>query len=264
MGKWIYLCMVCFLSGSLRGQIEHVYDFNSLSAGNLNGQDEWVTILQTTGTADLLVDIAGNSVVSPDGTQAVFYTAGGPGWGRTATRKATSNFDFDFTQGGVIELEIEMFRNWWGMFFGAGFDADGDGYIAPGLDTEPNDGGILLAISSYNATTNNKVILPDGDEVIFNINNEDWARYKMILDFTANGGEGVVALFYKPGTTGEWIAVTEVQGVNMGMTPGSGDKQDYEVWEEYFFTHREQPAFLIISLSVSLKIQGSFNSLILL
>jgi hypothetical protein len=215
--------------------IEFPYDFNDLETGNLNGQDDWQTIVQTSGTADMFVDYAAGSVVAPDGSLAVFYNASGAGFGRTATRKATSNFNFDFTNGGVIEIEVEMHRNYWGMFFGAGFDADGDGHIAPGLTSEPYDGGFYINISSQNPA-NNKVVLPDGNSVVFTASNEGWAAYKMVLDFTANDGEGAVALFYKPGATGDdWIAISEVQGVNLGMTPGSGDKRDYMVWDGIFF-----------------------------
>jgi hypothetical protein len=226
----------CWIGISSMAQvIEHTYDFNDLEIGDLDGQDDWHTILQTSGTADLFVDIAAGNVTAPDGSQAVFYNASGAGYGRTATRKATSNFDFDFTSGGIIEIEVEMHRNWWGMFFGAGFDADGDGHIAPGLISEEYDGGVFINISSQNPD-NNKIVLPDGNSVVFTADNEEWATYKMVLDFTANSGEGAAALFYKPGASGDdWLAISEVQGVNMGMTPGSGDKRDYMVWDGIFF-----------------------------
>ncbi len=236
MKKLLPLVFMLLLSSVMQAQvIEYPYDFNDLDIGNLNGQDDWKTILQTSGTADLFVDIIAGNVTAPDGSQAVFYNASGAGFGRTATRKATPNFDFDFTNGGIIEIEVEMHRNWWGMFFGAGFDEDGDGHIAPGLTSEPNDGGIYFNIASNNPD-NNRITLPDGDQVVFTADNEGWAAYKMVLDFTANGGEGAVAMFYKPGATGdEWTAISEVQGVNMGMTPGSGDKRDYGVWDGIFF-----------------------------
>ena len=215
--------------------IEYPYDFNSLDLGDLDGQDDWNTILHTTGPSDLFVEFAAGSVTTPDGTKGVFYNASGAGYGRTATRKATDNFDFDFTNGGIIEIEVEMHRNYWGMFFGAGYDADGDGHIAPGLTSEPFDGGIHFNIAAANPA-NNKVVLPDGTGVVFTAENEGWCTYKMVLDFTANGGEGAVALFYKPGATGDdWTAINEVQGLNMGMTPGSGDKRDYAVWDGIFF-----------------------------
>ena len=230
---YIFFSAVC-VSLVLNAQVEHVYDFNSLNTGDLDGQDDWHTILHTTGPSDFFVDYATGSVVSHDGTPAVFYNSSGAGYGRTATRKATSNFDFDLTQADLIELEIDMHRNWWGMFFGAGFDADGDGHIAPGLSSEPDDGGIYINIAAQNPA-NNKIVLPDGNSITYTAENGGWCRYKLVLDFTANDGQGAVALFYDPGITGEWIAISQVQGVNMGLTPGSGDKQDRTVWDGIFF-----------------------------
>lgn len=218
---------------SANAQNEYEYDFNSLSIGDLDGQDNWVTILHTTGPADLFVDYAAGNVTSPDGTLAVFYNASGAGYGRTATRKATANFNFDFTQADIVEMEIDMHQNWWGMFLGAGFDADADGHIAPGLATEPDDGGIFFNISGIEG--NDKITLPSGETIEFTADNSDWCRYKMVLDFTANNGEGAVALSFDPGITGEWIAIPEVQGLNMGLTPGSGDLQDRAVWDGIFF-----------------------------
>jgi len=201
---------------------------------NLNGQDDWATILHTSGSADIFIDILAGSVVSPDGSLAAYYNASGPGFGRTATRKSTANFNYDLTSGDIIELEFEMHRNYWGMFWGAGFDADGDGHIAPGLSTEEFDGGIELHISGANPD-NNKVILPNGDAVIFTADNSGWCNYRLVLDFTANDQEGSVALFYDPGVTGVWEPISEVQGLNMGLTPGSGDKRDRSVWDGLFF-----------------------------
>ena len=233
--KMLLPLIFLFLSGFTYAQvIENPYNFNDLEMANLDGQDDWHTILHNTGTYDFIVDFTAGGLVSPDGSLAAFYDGGGPGFGRTATRKATSNFDFDFTQGGIVELEFDMHRSYWGVFFGAGFDADGDGHIAPGLPTELNDGGIYVNAASQDPAKN-KLVLPNGQSHIFSIDNADWCRYKMILDFTANDGEGAVALFFKPGAVGdEWIPVNEIQGVNMGMAPGSGNKQDYEVWDGIF------------------------------
>ncbi len=214
-------------------QIEHVYDFNNLEPAALNGQDDWVTIQQTTGSGDFYVDYSAGDVVSPDGTLAIFYSDGGPGVGHTATRKASSNFDFDFTEPGTVELEIEMHGSWWGNFFGVGFDADGDNHIAPGLDSEPDDGGIQVNFSNHDPS-NNHISLPNGESVIFTATLGGWTRYKMILNFETNDGEGSVALFYDNGVTGDWVAVSEVQGVNMGLTPGSGDKRDRTTWDGIF------------------------------
>lgn len=213
---------------------EVAYNFNALSEGDLDGQDDWNTILNIAGPHDLFVAYTAGGVASPDGSLAVYYTGSGGGYGRNGTRKASSNFNFNLTESDIIELEIDMHRNYWGMYFGVGFDADGDGYIVPGLDSEPNDGGIYLQLAGNNPESNNKMVLPDGNSVIYTADNGGWCRYKMVLDFTAFDGQGAVALSYDPGITGEWISIAEVQGINMGLTIGSGDKRDRTVWDGLF------------------------------
>lgn len=233
--KTLYtIFLIAFVTFAVRAQIEHEFDFNSLNTGDLDGQDNWETILHTTGPSDFKIDYAAGSVVHPDGSLFVYYNESGAGYGRSATRKATPNFNFDFTSADMIEFEIDMHRNYWTMWYGVGFDADGDGHIAPGLSSEPDDGGIRINIAAQNPD-NNKLILPNGDVIIFTANNAGWCRYKMVLDFSANDGAGAIALSYDPGITGEWVAISEIQGVNMGLTPGSGDKLDRSVWDGIFF-----------------------------
>lgn len=233
MKHFTFLILLAAFSLCLNAQIEHTYDFNSLAIGGLDGQDGWHTILTTTGPSDLNVDYAVGSVVHPDASLFVYYNASGSGYGRCGTRKASANFDFDFSAGNVIEFECDMHRNYWSMRYGVGFDADGDGHIAIGLPTEVNEGGIYVQISQQ-SPANNKVVLPGGSSVVFANTNAGWVRYKMVLDFAANSGQGAVALFSKPGLTGTWQAIPEVQGVNIGLTAGSGDKLDRLAWDGIF------------------------------
>lgn len=230
------LLTIGFLLAAFMGmaQVVSTYDFNSLAAGGLNNQDGWKTIVHTAASSgDFEVGYASGNVVSPDGSQAIFYPHGGAGVGRTATRKSSSNFEFDFAEG-LVEVEVDMNKNWWGVFFGVGFDADNDGYIAPGLPTEPNDGGIMIFTKSA-APAGNRVILPSGTEISFTASTDGWTRYKMVMDFTANGGVGTLALFYKIGAVGEWLPASEIQGLSMELTPGSGTKTDNTVWDGIFF-----------------------------
>ncbi len=225
-----------FLLAALTGmtQVVSTYDFNSLSAGGLNNIDGWKTIAHSAASSpDFEVGYASGTVVSPDGSQAAFYPHGGPNVGRTATRKSSANFEFGFADG-VVEVEVDMHKNWWGVFFGVGFDADNDGHIAPGLATEPNDGGIYIYMRDA-APAGNKLVLPSGTEISFTANTEGWTRYKMVMDFTANGGVGTIALFYKVDAIGEWLPASQIQGASMELTPGSGTKTDNKVWDGIFF-----------------------------
>lgn len=229
----IMLLLLAFISNA---QVEYLYDFNSLTEGsqNLNGQDGWVTHYQTaTSSQDFDVSYVCGSDMAPDESMAIWYPYGGSGVGRTATRKASPNFDFNFQNGGIMDLEIDMNRTWWGSFFGVGFDADGDGHILPGM-TDP-DGGVYLFVKSQGDSGHARVHLPDGSHVDFDYEQGGWTRYKMSFDFTAYDGAGAVTVFVKPGCEGEWIQMAGCTNVCMNLTPGSSDKNDYQVWDGVFF-----------------------------
>ena len=236
MKKLSLLVSLCLFALMATAQVEYVYDFNSLTEGqqNLNGQDGWRTHYQTaTSSQDFDVSYVCGSDMAPDESMAIWYPYGGSGVGRTATRKASSNFNFSFQQGGIMDLEIDMNRTWWGSFFGVGFDSDGDGHILPGM-TDP-DGGVYLFIKSQGDSGHAKVCLPDGSNIPFDYEEGGWTRYKMSFDFTAYGGAGAVTVFVKPGCEGEWIQMAGCTNVCMNLTPGSGDKNDYQVWDGIFF-----------------------------
>lgn len=219
-----------------RAQVEYLYDFNNLTTGsqNLNGQDGWVTHYQTApASQDFNVDYVCGSDMAPDESIAVWYPYGGSGVGRTATRKASSNFNFSFQQGGIMDLEMDMNRTWWGNFFGVGFDSDGDGCILPGMTDA--DGGVYLFCKGQGDSGHARLHLPNGTSVEFAFDQGGWNRYKMSFDFTAYNGEGSVTVFVKPGCNGEWIQQASATNVNMHLTPGSGDKNDYHVWDGLFF-----------------------------
>ena len=217
-------------------QVEYVYDFNSLTEGsqNLNGQDGWRTHYQTASSSqDFDVNYVCGSETAPDESLAIWYPYGGAGVGRTATRKASPNFDFNFQNGGIMDLEIDMNRTWWGSFFGVGYDSDGDGHILPGM-TDP-DGGVYLFVKSQGDSDHAKVCLPDGSNIYFDYEQGGWTRYKMSFDFTAYDGAGAVTVFVKPDCEGEWLQMAGCTNVCMNLTPGSGDKLDYHVWDGIFF-----------------------------
>ena len=236
MKRTCLLASFLLLAFSLTAQVEYLYDFNSLTEGtkNLNGQDGWVTHYQTaTSSQDFDVAYVCGSDMAPDESLAIWYPYGGSGVGRTATRKASPNFNFNFQNGGIMDLEIDMNRTWWGSFFGVGFDSDGDGHILPGM-TE-TDGGVYLFVKSQGDSGHAKVYLPDGSNIPFDYEQGGWTRYKMSFDFTAYGGAGAVTVFVQPGCEGDWIQMAGCTNVCMNLTPGSGDKNDYHVWDGLYF-----------------------------
>lgn len=224
-------------------QVEHLYDFNSLTEGtqNLNGQDGWVTHYQTAASSqDFNVAYTSDGLMSPDESIAVFYPYGGPGVGRTATHKASDSFDFNFQNGGIIDLEFDLCRNWWGAFAGVGFDSDNDGNILDGMTD--GDGGVSLCVKGSDNNDNHPIIrFPSATSVTSASYQQtpNWARYKLSFDFNAFDGAGSVTVFVKEYIDGEgwgeWQQIADMTELNMGLTPGSGDKNDYKVWDGIYF-----------------------------
>ena len=230
----LVLCLV-----AVKAQDEYIINFNDYTTGTqcLNGQDNWQTHYQTAGSSqDFDVDYTGDGLLSPDESVAIFYPYGGAGVGRTATRKASENFGFNFKNGGIIDLEFDILPCWWGDYVGVGYDANGDGHILQGM-TE-GDGGVYLRIAGSGNENHPNIVLPNGNDImISNYKQNGWARYKMSFDFSAYEGAGSLTVFVKEfdGTNwGEWMQLAEATELNMGMTPGSGDMKDYKVWDGIF------------------------------
>lgn len=236
MKKTLLLTLFYLLALFGMAQVEFIYDFNSLTEGsqNLNGQDGWMTHYQTASSSqDFDVSYVCGSDMAPDESLAIWYPYGGSGVGRTATHKASSNFNFSFQSGGIMDLEIDMNRTWWGAFYGVGFDGDGDGHILPGMNDD--DGGVYLFVKSQGDSGHSKVCLPDGSSIQFDYEQGGWSRYRMSFDFSAYDGAGAVTVFVKPDCEGEWIQMASCTNVCMNLTPGSGNMNDYQVWDGIFF-----------------------------
>lgn len=241
MKKLFLTLSLIFCLASINAQEEHIINFNNYTIGEkcLDGQDNWRTHYQTAGaSADFNVDYTADGLLSPDESIAVFYPYGGAGIGRTATRKSSENFNFNFKNGGIIDLEFDIYPSWWGDYVGAGYDADGDGHVLAGMTD--GDGGVYLRVAGANEQGNHpNIILANGTNVLIsNYAQEGWARYKMSFDFSAFNGAGSLTVFVKDfdGTNwGEWIQLAEATELNMGLTPGSGDYRDNKMWDAVFF-----------------------------
>ena len=240
MKKLFLTVSLIFCLFAVNAQEEYIIDFNNYTLGTqcLKGQDNWSTHYQTASTSqDFDVDYTCDGLLSTDESVAVYYPYGGPGVGRTATRKASDNFNFNFKNGGIIDVELDMHPAWWGVFYGVGFDADGDGNILQGMTD--GEGGVYLRVAGSGNDNHPNIVLPNGNEILIsNYRQEGWARYKMSFDFAGNNGEGSLTVFVKDfdGTNwSEWSQLSEATALNMGMTPGSGDMRDYQVWDGIFF-----------------------------
>ena len=247
------------LAIGLSAQTTATCDFNDYTENAaLNGQHGWVARAHSAGGGILKTEyLGGGGQTTPDETMGAFFDNANTNYGEVATHKSTDEFPFDFSSGGVIEVEIDMFRNWWGTCFGIGYDADGDGVVLPPMSYEatcpnPNlpvqDGGIYFITTGQDPRPSfvNGIVLPDNTmPVDYDYDNPygTWTRWKIMIDLEANGGQGSVTLFADHGCTGEFEPVPEIQGINAGLTPGSGDRFDPAMWDGMFFLSSSHGGF---------------------
>lgn len=278
MKKLFLILSLLAFSFTMNAQIEVHFDFNNYQTGDpvvpLNGQDGWYVRAHSAGNGSFppqYTDYLGHfwdwtgETPTPDETIGVFSHTSGTGFGDIATRDI-SEFGFDFSNGGIVEIECDVLRRWWGSLFGIGYDGNGDGSVLPPIKKAPNhnalyepiwpdpnstslDGGVYMLTTGSNTDPDftNGVVLPDNTKpgnFYPIISENEWYRCKVSIDLDANNGEGAVTLFVMydvPG--GEWEAVPEIQGLNAGLTPGSGDKKDPAMWDKIFMLNSGMAGF---------------------
>lgn len=259
MKKFAFLFLsILMIYVSVHAQTVITKDFNNYSEGILNGQDNWVARAHSAGGGQMVVDYLGDGLpTTPDETLGVFFSNANTNYGEIATHKSTPDFQFNFSEGGTIEVEIDMFYDWWGSVFGIGYDADGDGVVLPPMNYEPTvpnpnlptqDGGIYFATSGKASTDpkfKNGIVLPNNTmPVEFDYDASlGWTRWKIMIDLEANDGAGSITLFADHGCTGEFQPIPEIQGLNAGLTPGSGDRFDPAMWDGVFFLNSSKAAY---------------------
>lgn len=253
----LLLALMAFTLG-LKAQTEVTFDFNDCQEETpLNGQSGWITRVHSAGngnkplyTGYLAHFFNGTpEQPTPDESIGVFSTCSGTSYGDIATR-SIAEYGFDFSQGGIIEVECDMWREHWGDFFGIGYDGNGDGFVLPPIkgnyepvipdstSTSPDGGIYMLTTGDQSSNFYNGVVLPN-NKLACDFEyapKQHWYRWKIYIDLDANGGAGAVTLYKMqdvvPGA--EFEPVPECQGLPIGLTPGSGDKNDPAMWDKIF------------------------------
>lgn len=245
MKKLSTIFLICILSLGLQAQmVEHTYHFNDLETTlYLDGVDGWTTVTNQSAHSnpelrDWHIETYNwEGVVSLDQSNFMMFEGGGTNIGSTASRLSTDSLPFDFSAGGVLEVQWEMKRGWWKTYFGFGYDSNDNGITLEGIENtlqfEDNDGGIGIHLSGGNPEFVS-FVLPDGSYVALDLNKDSlstyWYIYKMTLDLDAYNEQGSVSLSYKKNGLGDWVSLTSVLNYNLGLTPGSGDRNDPAMW----------------------------------
>ena len=273
MKKVFTILVMLAFSFSLKAQTEALFSFNDyLEEEPLNGQGGWITRPHTSSNGGIPMYTGyighfwkGDPSPTMDETMGVFSHASGTAHGDVATH-SLAEYGFDFSTGGVIEVECDIYRGLWGHLFGIGYDADGDGFVVPPFYTAPGhnlteplipdpnstspEGGIYMLSTGYRPSDpyfQYGPVLPN-NTMACNIQPattmDCWFRWKISIDLDANNGAGAVTLYRMDDpNNGEWEPVPECQGVNAGLTPGSGDKFDPAMWNSMFMLNNGMGGF---------------------
>lgn len=235
------ICVISQINQVKAQMVETKITFNSYTAGNLNGQDGWKTI-STGGTGDMQVAYSGGAnLITPDTTLGCFFNIAGAGVGKNGYRKSTPQLKFDFSIGGVAEIDVDLLTNYWGSSFGFYYDKDSNGLINGTL----LEGGLSVYSSTYYYGLNNEhkpvhISLPNGTTIkcTYDSATTGWSNFRLVIDFEANSGTGSLTLFAKKPSWPAYQVLPEANNIPLNLTPGSGDKNDPAMWKT-FLMHME-------------------------
>ncbi len=220
MFKPALLVLLTLLSVETKAQ--ETYDFENLTTGDISGQDNWKVTVSggaVTGHADVVDasdfgDYSGSKALQmwPPGSSHIWVS-----------RVNDGNWSLPDMNGvETIVLQFDLFLNYWGNQFSLGYDANDDGHIASSETT----------FSLYSYMYQSKLTLqgPAGNAISTYSSfpaTGHWIRARLIVDTQSNNGSGSISFSFRDiGEQGSWQYPPEMQNVNAGFTPGSGDHKD--------------------------------------
>ena len=193
-------------------------DFNSLTAGDLGGQDGWVTE-QFGSSVDMSV-----ANIGFDSSDALQFTQ------VSASASASKlNTIPDLNNASTLIFEVDLAKNWRGTTIGIGADNNADGKIGRG------DNELAIAIKPSDVDDQLELLLADGSTqiVAFPVADGDaWARYRVEIDLDANSGNGAVTVKYKDLVAGDndWTTVSGLENIDAGLDTTASDHTNPDNW----------------------------------
>ena len=217
------------------------YDFNSLTGSdtspfaNLDGQDNWTSIGFISSTPQPTWYVGVTDTLGFDGTQALRFQRIGAGYGADASRLNDATFsipDFDDANLGFFQADFGI--GYWGNEFALAYDANSDGVIRK---TDPSEIGPRLLVGSH-ADVQVAVVSADGSITKTPLSNAngagggDWLRLRLVIDFTANGGQGSGSVYYQNLTAGDTALhlLAGLEDVNLGLDSSATDARNPALW----------------------------------
>jgi hypothetical protein len=205
------------------------YDFNSLTPGPLSvsteptgegNQDGWYL---DGATAESVMYVAPATGVGNSTNSAV----SGPG--RNVQGRAYRNFGSPFftgtETGAVLQFDYQLGGGWTSGSLALGgnggttltMNGDAQVFFGPRIGVATNPAGTLVTLSITPKAAAGAFGTPSTQDLGGVIG--DTLQIQMVMDFTANGGDGAGSLFYKNLTAGDTdFTASTVSNVNLGLT----------------------------------------------
>ncbi|WP_353573376.1 calsyntenin family protein, partial [Candidatus Albibeggiatoa sp. nov. BB20] len=229
----VSLASTVYFSLAFDAPEQTTYDFNSLTVGDVNGQDGWVEI-DWGGSPDGDMTIAAEGF---DSSNSLKQIKAGTNTQSIVSHPNAGNLTFyPFTENKIYAYEFDLKGSYWGERYGFAYDSNGNGQVG---STETNEYGLSLRSSGNNGG----IILyaPDGNNVVSTTTgiHSNWNRFRITVDLAANSGQGSTCVTYKGLTNSDtdWQPMGSLQSINVGLDASrtANDSTNPENWDSVFF-----------------------------
>lgn len=202
------------------------YDFNALSTGVIHGQDNWVRF--GPGWTNPIIVTSG-----PDGSNCLFSTAGGNSQSY-ASRINDANFSITSFSGDETSafFQIDVLHAAWTSEVGIGYDDNSNSQV------ELNECGIRLNFNNFGDYI--RLYVADNSYTqqsapTWPPNATLWYTIRVVIDFTANAGQGSASVYMKEYGTNSFAAIAGLQNVNMKLNTTLSNHFNPSFWNAIHF-----------------------------
>jgi hypothetical protein len=200
-------------------------DFESLSPGDLNGQDGWTTTIYPPGGYTPVDMQVSASALAPNTSRVLSNDIVGASAGVDASRPLSLGEQIDLANpDNTYRLTFDTVKSAWGSITGFAYDADSSGTVTK------NDAVELALLVMIDITSNLYTLtLPDGSiqtQSAAAVASDSWVRVQLILH------SGTVTVRADPGITGAWTTLWT--DLPMGTDTGSSTKTNPALWDQLF------------------------------
>ncbi len=213
-----------------------VYDFQGLAVAPIHGQDNWeVKSSHSQVNNGGVCPPAPGTALDPDvtntttsglyiGSQALQNTNWAFG-GQHSIISRVNNTGWStpsLVGAEYMVVEFDLDGNWWGKGFQLAFDNNGDNDFSVDCNNfDANEKSIGISTSQGNVRLHDA----SGNVAATDTRPAEWTRYRMFIDFGANGGQGSINVCYRElGNSGNWTPMGNMQGINPGFNTAATDQ----------------------------------------